>query len=382
MLYHILTAAGFKVGLLSTINFRIGDQEFVNESKKTSLGAYGLNKTLRQMVQAECDYVIIETSSHGLHQGRLNNIDFIAGAFTNLSHEHLDYHQTMNKYAAEKFKLLQKADKNQGNVALNGNDHYYEQFDKNLNKATKNVFSLEEPKNKNKQHQYFYSKNILPNKKGGLSFDLISPSREITIQLNLLGEFNIENALLASSLAYGQEVSLNNIKQGLEQLQTVPGRMQTVYNGDFRIIIDYALTPDSLEKMYSNLKKTAEGKIIAVFGSCGDRDRTKRPIMTKIVSTYVDYIILTNEDPYTEDPLAIIKELEKGLEFSWMSKDKDYFLEIDRKKAIAKACALAKKNDLVMVTGKGAETMMMIGDQMVPWSDKGVIEEVVTEMGL
>jgi UDP-N-acetylmuramyl-tripeptide synthetase len=194
-------------------------------------------------------------------------------------------------------------------------------------------------------------------------------------KLNLPGEVNVENALAAIAAGRSRGVDWQIIAEALSGIDSVPGRMERIENRKgLDIIIDYVLTPDSMEKLGKSLKESKNrGRIIWVFGSCGDRDRGKRPIMGKIASQYADIIILTNEDPYNEDPERIVKEIESGIK----NKEKGESLKIimDRKKAIGEAINLAKKDDTILVTGKGAEENMMVKGKKMPWSDRKAIEE-------
>jgi len=192
----------------------------------------------------------------------------------------------------------------------------------------------------------------------------------------LLGKFNIENALAAICIGVSQGLPMNKIAGQLKKIENVPGRMEFVKNKlGLKVIIDYALTPDSMEKlgeMMKEMKKNSKGRLIWVFGSCGDRDRGKRPIMGEIVSKFADLIITTNEDPYSEDPVRIIEEIEAGIK-----NKKKLTRVVDRKKALKKAFEMAEKGDIVLVTGKGAEENMMVGAEKIPWNDRKVIERIL-----
>ncbi|TSD00103.1 MAG: UDP-N-acetylmuramoyl-L-alanyl-D-glutamate--2,6-diaminopimelate ligase, partial [Parcubacteria group bacterium Athens0714_25] len=201
--------------------------------------------------------------------------------------------------------------------------------------------------------------------------------------LNLPGMFNIENALAATCVGMIYDIKEDVIARALEEIKGVPGRMENISNDKgLNIIVDYAVTPDSLEKLYGLIRESKDvrgGKIIAVFGSCGERDRGKRPIMGEIVSRTADYVIVTNEDPYGEDPLQIMNELESGIKNHEL--DKTYFKIIDRQEAIKKALQIAKPGDFVIVTGKGAEEMMAVSaTEIIPWNDKKIIQKVLQEL--
>lgn len=196
--------------------------------------------------------------------------------------------------------------------------------------------------------------------------------------LHLPGIFNVENALAATCVALGEGIDLETIKTALQKIKGVPGRLEAIGNDlGVHIIVDYAVTPHALENLYSFLQsiKKPTSKIIAVFGSCGDRDRGKRPIMGQIVSKYADQIILTNEEPYHEDPQKIVDEIAAGIEDK--KEGEYYFKIINRRSAIAKAISMAKPDDIVVITGMGAQESMIIGDKKIPWNDRKVIEELL-----
>jgi UDP-N-acetylmuramoyl-L-alanyl-D-glutamate--2,6-diaminopimelate ligase len=203
----------------------------------------------------------------------------------------------------------------------------------------------------------------------------------VDFELNLPGMFNVENALAAIAIGVSQKISLETMASAVEKIKEVAGRLENVENTrGINIIVDYAVTPDSLEKVYEYLAsaKKENSKIIAVFGSCGERDRGKRPIMGEIVEKYADYIIITNEDPYFEDPQQIIEEVASGIK---NKKEGDNFWKIfDRREAIGKALSLARQDDMVVVTGKGAEEIMLVGEKRIPWNDKKVILEELDKM--
>lgn len=200
-------------------------------------------------------------------------------------------------------------------------------------------------------------------------------------QLQLPGLFNVENALAATAVGISEGIGLGIIKTALEKIKKVPGRMDEVENKlGVKIIIDYALTPDSMEKLgmlISEQKKPAQS-LVWVFGSCGERDRGKRPMMGEIVSRYADYVIVTNEDPYGEDPMQIVDEVASGVQNK--KEGENFWRILDRREAITKALKLVKSGDIILVTGKGAEEIMLIGDKRLPWNDRKVIEEELEKM--
>lgn len=357
---RILERAGYKVAVASTINFQIGKKKWINASKFTTLSSWQLQKFLREAAQADCDYAVIETSSHALDQNRVWGIHYTIAVITNITREHLDYHKTIAEYRCTKRKLFLSA--KQVVINLDMDDPKY--FHTNL-----------------KQEALFYS---VKNQGADLFADKIELKRDgadfildgVNFHLNIPGMFNVENALAALGVVRLLDIDFSVAREAFESIKNVPGRMERVSNmRGLNIIIDYAVTPDAFEKLYAAILplKSSGAKIIHVFGACGERDRGKRPILGAIASKYADIIILTNEDPYYEDPERIIKEVESGIINYELGKN--YWKISDRREAIHQALALAKSGDIVLITGKGAEVTMAVGDKRIPWSEREVIED-------
>lgn len=391
MIARILEEAGFKVAMNSTINFKIGEKEWVNKTKFTTLSPFKVQKFIRNSVKAKCDYLVLETSSHSLDQNRVWGVDYEIVVVTNVTREHLDYHKTMEKYRKAKSKLFENAN----TAVVNLDMEEPEEFSKfNNNKKIGYLYHPERSKTESEDLIKFLSKlgmtdvikaenielgtNHSNYKLKTITLDRDSVDMAATHKLNLPGLFNIENALAATCVALSQGISLEIIERALEKINRIPGRMEYVTNDKgLNIIVDYAVTPDSLSKLYALIKQINinKNKVISVFGSCGERDRGKRPIMGEIVSGFADYVIITNEDPYGEDPWQIINEVASGVK---NKKENENFWKIfDRREAIKKALLLAKPGDFVVVTGKGAEETMAVGKERIPWNDKEVILEEI-----
>lgn len=363
---HILEKSGSRIAMASTINFQIGERRWNNASKFTTLSAWKLQRFLRDAVRAGCEYAVIETSSHALDQGRVSGIPYAIAVMTNVTREHLDYHRTMAAYRRAKRQLFERARMAVVNLDMEDPEEYLSahRFEKQLSYGIEHsaadlvATDIEETLS-------------------GSTFRV----RGIACSLHLPGRYNIENALAALGTAELLGIDLGQAAAALGEITGVPGRMESVPNTrGASIIIDYAVTPDSLEKLYALVARMRpDGKrIIAVFGACGERDRGKRPMMGRIVSAQADIVILTNEDPYHEDPERIIDEIEQGI--AGKEKEKDWFRIFDRRVAIAKALSLAEPGDIVVITGKGAEETMAIGDQRLPWSERAVILEELGKM--
>ena len=373
---RILMQAGKKVALVSTINFQIGERTWVNASKFTTMSSWKLQRFLRDAVAEGCTHVIIETSSHALDQNRVWGIPYAIAVMTNVTREHLDYHGTMERYREAKRRLFRMA--RQAVVNLDMEDPAF--------------FCVVE-----KEKIVTYSTKDSEAKLVASDISLDFKGTEFTvdktrIHLRIPGLFNIENALAALGVARLLEIDFAIAASALASVTGVPGRMELVPNHiDADILIDYAVTPDAFEKLYASILplKIPGSQIIHVFGACGERDRGKRPLMGEIASSYADIIILTNEDPFFEDPQQIIDDIEKGLPATLREAmragvikkhGKNYFRIFDRREAIHKALSLAEIGDIVLVTGKGAEVTMALGDTRIPWSERQVIEEELAQL--
>lgn len=361
----ILRTAHKKTAVASTINFRIGERVWVNTSKFTTLSGWKVHKFLREAVSAGCEVAVLEVSSHALDQGRVAGIPFEVAVVTNVTREHLDYHGTMTDYRRAKRRLFERATIGVVNLDMENPGEFletpppkkitYSRLDRQADVLAENIKATLD----------------------GSSFHI----GETEFRLALPGLFNIENALAAIAVGMVFGVPLPVASRALRGVAGVPGRMEQVRNDrGITILIDYAVTPNALQNLYdlvSKMKPSESANIIAVFGACGDRDRGKRPLMGEIVSSYADTIILTNEDPYTENPDRIIREIKKGI--ANKTPRENLFTIMDRQKAIAKAIRLAAPGDIVVVSGKGAEETMAVGDRRLPWNDRRAIEEVLAE---
>ncbi|MFA6183502.1 MAG: UDP-N-acetylmuramoyl-L-alanyl-D-glutamate--2,6-diaminopimelate ligase [Parcubacteria group bacterium] len=363
----ILEEAGYKVAMASTINFKLADEEWINKTKFTTLSAWQVQKFIKKAVDKKCDYLVLETSSHSLDQYRVWGVDYDGAVITNVTREHLDYHKTMEVYREAKLKLFQKSKRIIINLDMENPQEFYNFQGKEMiyGYTTKNEIVDKE------NLVVIRAKNI----------EMFTKSSTFKVDddefvLNLPGKFNIENALAAICVGIVEGIDNKIIKKALEKIANISGRMEYIANDkDLNIVVDYAVTPDSLEKLYDLVKTINKDnkKVIAVFGSCGERDRGKRPIMGEIVSKNADIVIVTNEDPYNENPMQIIDEVASGIKNK--IEGKDFYKIFDRREAINKSLNLANQGDFVIVTGKGAEETMAIGEKRIPWNDKQVILE-------
>ncbi|MBW8348634.1 UDP-N-acetylmuramoyl-L-alanyl-D-glutamate--2,6-diaminopimelate ligase [Bacillus sp. IITD106] len=353
-------------GLIGTINMKIGDRTI--ETKNTTPDSLVLQSVFHEMVSEKVDTAIMEVSSHALVQGRVNGCDYDVAVFTNLSQDHLDYHHTMEEYRLAKSLLFSKLGnsyyKNKKFAVLNADDKATKKF---IVETSAHVvtYGIDSPSD-------FMASNInLEN--GGTSFTLHTPEGKRDITLNLMGRFNIYNALASIAAAYVSNIPLDLIVQTIEKATGVPGRFESVNGGqDFSVIVDYAHTPDSLENVLKTIQQFAKKRIFAVVGCGGDRDPSKRPLMAEIACKYSTNPIFTSDNPRSENPLSILADMEKGAVG-------DYQIIPDRTEAITSAIQEARNGDVVLIAGKGHETYQIIGDQVFDFDDRLVALKAIKE---
>ncbi|MEK7654053.1 MAG: UDP-N-acetylmuramyl-tripeptide synthetase [Patescibacteria group bacterium] len=356
----ILQSSGKKTALISSIRFKIADDTTKNTSGMSMPGRFALQRFLRKAVRAGCQYALVEVTSQGILQHRHRFIDFDAALFTNLHPEHIEAHGSFENYRAAKVSFFEDVAERSG-------------------KSPKRFFINEA----DKSAQYFSA--VADEAK------VIYFSRESFIRKELAGgaevmgdwiasDFNLENAAAASAFAESQGISWEKIQQTFQEFRGVPGRLEYVRRDPFAIIIDYAHTPDSLEKVYQRIKQNLSGrnKMFCVLGAAGGgRDKWKRPAMGKIAADYCDGVIVTNEDPYDEPPDEIINEVAGGFSGAYDS-EKEFIKITDRREAIRKAISMARKGDAVILTGKGSEDWIHVArGKKIPWNEKKVVEETL-----
>ncbi|MBM2820476.1 MAG: murE, partial [Candidatus Berkelbacteria bacterium] len=379
MIARILEAANYKVAMATTINFKIGPKEWKNKTKMTVVSPFALQKFVRDAVSAGCHWLVLETTSHSISQNRIWSIKPSIAVLTNITHDHLDYHKTYEEYRDTKAKIFEIAQ----TAIINMDDKSAGYFLK-IDGPEIITYGTESQEGDRPRKPEILAKKIIL-EPTGIFFTVITPETQVAIALKLPGKFNIYNSLAALCVAKSLNIYLGLAKEALETIDNIPGRMEKVEMGQsFSVIIDYAHTPDALEKIYSTLELSRHGRIIVVFGACGDRDRSKRPIMGALAGRFADIIIITNEDPYTEDPIKIIEEVASGVPRGADKKSpkvegENFFKILDRKDAIEKAFSSAQKNDIVLITGKGAEDWMVLKDRKIPWSDKKVARDLLTK---
>lgn len=360
-LKSILKEAGYKVGIIGTIENQIED--IVYESAVTTPESRDIQELLAKMVEVGCEYCVMEASSHALYLDRVAAIPFKTAIFTNLTQDHLDFHKDFTEYLNAK-KILFTYISDDGFSILNADDKTYEEIS---NMAGGKVVSY----SISRDSQYKASNiNLDIN---GTSFNLINNEKSKKISLKMIGEFSIYNSLAAIAAAHELGIEFSIIQEGLRKV-SVNGRFQLIEsNKDFAVVVDYAHTPDGLYNVLSTAKKITNGKVICVFGCGGDRDKKKRPIMGKVAGEISDYLIITSDNPRTEDPVKIIDMVEIGVKET----PAKYIKITNRKEAIAYAIEMAKAGDIVIIAGKGHEDYQIIGKTKYPFSDYEIAEKIL-----
>ena len=361
LLFELFTNLGYKVGLISTVIYRIGEKEI--KATHTTPDAIRLNKLFAQMVEEKCDFCFMEVSSHAIHQGRINGIDFTGGVFTNITHDHLDYHKTFKEYIDVKKKFFDGLSSDA--FAITNLD------DKNgmvmMQNTKAEVLTLAI-----KGDADFKAK-IIENQFTGLQLKI----NDKDLWVKLIGDFNAYNILSVYAVALQLLEDELEVLTQISALNNVEGRfeyMRTTKN--IVAIVDYAHTPDALKNVLKTIAniRTGNEKVITVVGCGGDRDKTKRPIMANIACKLSDKVILTSDNPRTENPVIILEEMQKGVE------PIDYKKTItitDRKEAIKTASALAEENDIILVAGKGHENYQEIDGERFPFDDLEILIETL-----
>jgi len=367
LLDHILRSCGRKVGLISTIETKFNG--VVNDSLLTTPESLELQKLLAQMVENGITHVVMEVSSHSLALNRVRGTEFDIAVFTNLTHDHLDFHKTMDEYLKAKLKLFSSLGSGSKKTVfgiVNVDDKSSKPI-LSILKAKALTYSLEKDSNLTAKSIKF---NI-----SGMNFDVETGGEKVNIETKLLGNSNAYNILasILCSLSMGEEIS-STIK-AVNSFKGTPGRYENIVcKQGFNVIVDFAHSPDSLEKLLQIYKPLTKGKVILVFGAPGNRDREKRPIMGKIAAKYADYSIITTDDPHSEEPGKIIKEIEIGARGQGLGTRKVEKI-VDRKQAIEKALKSAKKNDVVLIAGRGHEKFQDFNDKKVQIDDREVVRE-------
>jgi len=358
-----------RTGLIGTIQLKIGEE--TRPLINTTPDALQLQTYFSEMVEKNVDIAFMEVSSHALDLGRVYGTDFDIAVFTNLSQDHLDYHQNMEQYLEAKtllFSGLGNAYDTRSKVAVLNNDDKHSEVIKKKTMQPIVTYGI-------KHDAHIMAKSIR-NELTGTSFIVTTPTRDIEINSKLNGIFNVYNMLAAIAAAYIQDISLETMKVALEEMTRADGRFEGVDVGqDYAVIVDYAHTPDSLENVLQTVKQFAEGNIYVVVGSGGDRDRTKRPLMAQAALTYSDWAIFTSDNPRSEEPASILQDMTENMT------DNHFEIIENRKQAIERAVQLAKTGDVILIAGKGHETYQEIKGVRYDFDDRLVAKNAIEEKG-
>ncbi|OGL89124.1 hypothetical protein A3H75_00330 [Candidatus Uhrbacteria bacterium RIFCSPLOWO2_02_FULL_51_9] len=387
LIAKMLEHAGFKTGLTSTAVFKIADREWLNDKKMTMLGRFQLQRMLRDMVRAGCQYAVIETSSEGVKQHRHRGINYDTLVFTNLTPEHLEAHGGFENYKKAKgalfawltvqpYKMLGGA-KIQKTSIVNADDEHAEYF-LSFRAYQKIIFSFNQATTVGEAGMGEIIAEDIKTTARGATFEVFGT----TFPLALPGRFNVYNALAAIAAVNAQGVPLDECAAGLKKITGVPGRMEKIDEGQpFTVIVDYAPEVASMEKLYEAVREMPHKKVLHVLGSCGGgRDRARRAPLGRMAGEGADIVFVTNEDPYDDNPMEIIDAVAAGAESAGKQDHKNLFRIIDREQAIAQAIAAAQPGDLVLITGKGCEQAMCVaGGAKIPWDDREVARRALRE---
>lgn len=374
IIHKILSESGKKAGLMTTVNFKIGDEEDTNLTNQSTLSPFPLQRMFKKMVDAGCEIVVLEVTSHAIMQSRVWGINLDTCVFTNLSHEHLDYHGDMENYKKTKgqiFKNLNGSQRKAGVAKIsiiNADDPEQEYFA---------AFPADQQFKFGVINGAYNARNLEP-RPDGTKFTLKIPNGEVEVDFKIPGRMNVYNAVAAATVATAFHINLETIKKGLENMKPVPGRIEIIDSGQpFSVVVDFAHTADSLEQVLSMFKEITKGRLITVFGCTGNRDALKRPIMGQIADKYSDFIVLTDDDTYTEDPNSIAEMVRKGIN----RKEGDRFWQVlDRAEAIRLALSIAKEGDSVLICGKGAQEYKYVGHGKIPFDDRKVAREILSRV--
>lgn len=362
----IFSDVNHRTGLIGTMYTKIGEQ--IIETKNTTPESLVLQKGFQQMVEAGVDTAVMEVSSHALHMGRVHGCDYDVAVFTNLTQDHLDYHKTMEEYQHAKSLLFSQLgntfnSKKPKYAILNADDTTSEMFRK-ATAAHVVTYGIDNEAD-------FRAINIKMSA-AGTDFELVFKEEKYPLHLQLLGKFSVYNVLASIAAAFVSKIPMKEIISSIESIKGVSGRFELVDAGqDYTVIVDYAHTPDSLENVLKTIQHFAEKRIFVIVGCGGDRDRTKRPLMAEIACRYATDPIFTSDNPRSEDPVAILKDMEAGVQ------GKIYRTIPDRKEAITAAIEQAAEGDIVLIAGKGHETYQQIGNKVYDFDDRVVAFEAI-----
>ena len=375
----VLRHAGHETGLIGTVDLKVGPRRWRNPLHQTTPESLDVQRYLREMVDAGVGWTVLETSSHGLATHRVDGCAYDIAAVTNVTHEHLEFHKTYANYLAAKATLLDRvvgpgAKGRPRAVILNRDDPGSAGMARRRHDLAQLTFGLDDACDVRARD--------LAMERGGMAFELCTPQGSWPVRMPLVGRFNVYNALAAAAIALVVGVPVPTIAAGLATVDGVPGRLEWIAAGQpFEVVVDYAHNPDSLGQILRLLRSLTGGRLIAVFGSAGERDVAKRELMGRVCAELADYAVFTDEDPRGEDRQAILREIAAGASARGWREGRDYELIADRARAIERAFQIARPGDTVLLTGKGHEETIEYGDFAIPWDEATAPREALARLG-
>lgn len=374
LIHRMLHEAGYKVGLMSTVGYGVGSDIKPQIHHMTNVSVPELMQRLKWMKSQKVEWLVLETTSHALAQNRVWGMPYSVAVLTNITHEHLAYHRTFERYRQAKRRLFTLADRNKKGLRtgiINAEDPSAEVF----------AASIAHPVTYGIKAGDLRAQNVQLTPKG-VSYRLQVGKDNYHIHCHIPGTFNVYNSLAAVGVGRVVGLSVQQIEQGIAALSGVEGRMTTIDEGqDFTVIVDYAHSPDSFEKLFKDIKPVVKGRLIVLFGSLGQGDKGKRPLQGKLAGEYADEVVICEEDDRQEDGQAIMAEIAAGVEAAGKVKDKDLFLVHDRQEAIAFVLGRAQKNDTVLLLGKGHEKTIEHADGEHPWDEGATARAALKSLG-
>ena len=379
----IMTAAGRRTGLTSTVDFKIGAQRWANNTRFTTLEAPEVQEMLARMVEQRVECAIVETTSSGLALHRVYQIAYDIAVVTNITSEHLEVHGTVEAYRRAKAMLPESVDPELRKelpfaipkaCVLNADDANFEYL-KSFCRAPILSYGIDAPAD-------IRAEDLRLGATGSQFRVRLPDGSAFEVDTPLVARYNVANALAALAVGYLHRLSAEQMARALKEFPGVPGRMERIEQGQsFTVIVDYAHTADSLEKVLRVLRPLTRNRLLVVFGSAGDRDRVKRPVMGAVAAREADYAVITDEDPREEDAAAILAEIAAGADAAGAREGEQYERIVGRRGAILRALSLAREGDTVLLAGKGHEQSIVIGHEKLPWDDRQVARDVLAELG-
>lgn len=370
LIHRILHEAGYKVGLMTTVAYGVGDDIKPQMTHMTTPSAPVLLQRIKEFKAKGVEWLVLETTSHALAQHRVWGVPYSVAVMTNITHEHISYHGTFERYVAAKRMLFEQTNRNKEGFrvgVINADDPNAENFASAISHPL--LYGIEKGDVRATQIK------LAPD---GIAYETTIEGKKYHIKSHLPGSFNVYNSLAAVCVCHTLGLTEEQIEKGIAALKSVEGRMTRIDEGqDFTVIVDYAHSPDSFEKLFKDLRPVVKGKIIALFGSLGGGDKGKRPLQGELAGKYADEVIICEEDDRQEDPQTIAEDITRGVEKAGKTRDKDLFLIHDRPEAIQFAINRAKKGDTVLLLGKGHEKTIEHADGEHPWDEIGTAHEAL-----